>query len=311
MEVLRFLQTIRTGFGDFLLGTITHLGEETVFLAVGLLFLWCIDKKRGYYILFAGFVGTVLNQFLKILCRVPRPWVIDPEFSIVESARAEATGYSFPSGHTQSAASLFGGIALSEKKHRWIRWGLVAILILVAFSRLYLGVHTPADVLTSLLLGAILVFALYPLMMREHKSPWVIYGTMIAIFVITLGAFLFVHLFAFPADTDPVNLESARENSSKLLGVMIAMLIVYTVDQKWLRYETHAVWWAQILKLVGGIVPLILIKSLAKAPLNALLGVSAGNAVRYFLIVILAGTVWPLTFRFFAKLGNHQSKERQ
>ena len=45
MEILKFLQTIRTGFGDAILGVITHLGEETVFLAIGLLFLWCIDKK--------------------------------------------------------------------------------------------------------------------------------------------------------------------------------------------------------------------------------------------------------------------------
>ena len=310
MDFLRFLQTIRTGFGDLLLGTITHLGEETVFLAVGLLFLWCIDKKRGYYILFAGFVGTVLNQFLKILCRIPRPWVLDPEFSIVESARAEATGYSFPSGHTQSATSLFGGIALSEKKYKWIRWGSIAILILVAFSRLYLGVHTPKDVLISLLIGAVLVFVLYPLMMREHKNPWVIYGTMITIFAITLGVFLFVHLFSFPADTDPMNLESAKENSSKLLGVVIAMLIVYIVDQKWIRYETGAVWWAQILKLVLGIAPIILVKSFAKAPLNAIFGASMGNAVRYFIIVILAGIVWPLTFRFFGKLGNRSKIDK-
>ena len=214
MELLKFLQTIRTGFGDAILGLITHLGEETVFLAVGLLFLWCIDKKRGYYILFAGFVGTVLNQFIKILCRIPRPWVLDPEFTIVESARAEATGYSFPSGHTQSAACLFGGIALSEKKFKWLRWTAFTIIFVVAFSRLYLGVHTPADVLTSLLIGAVLVFGLYPLMMREHKSPWVIYGTMIAIFVITTGVFAFIHLYQFPADTDLVNPPSSLVSSS-------------------------------------------------------------------------------------------------
>ena len=303
MELLKFLQTIRNGFGDMIWGTVTHLGEETVFLAVGLLFLWCLDKKRGYYILFAGFVGTVLNQFLKILCRVPRPWVLDPEFNIVESARAEATGYSFPSGHTQSAASLFGGIALSERKFKIIRYGAVALILLVAFSRLYLGVHTPADVGFSLLLGAVLVFGLYPLMMREHKSPWPIRITMLVILLITAAVFLFVHLYQFPADVDLHNLTSARENSSKLLGVVISMIIVYTVDQKWLRYRTNAVWWAQILKLIGGLIPIILVKSLAKAPLNSLLGVSFGNAVRYFIIVIIAGILWPMTFRFFSSLG--------
>ena len=304
MEILRFLQTIRTGFGDFLLGIITHLGEETVFLAVGLLFLWCIDKKRGYFILFAGFVGTVINQFLKIVFRIPRPWVIDPSFEIVESARAEATGYSFPSGHTQSASTLFGGIALTEKKWTWLRYSALAVVILVAFSRMYLGVHTPKDVLVSLAIGAVLLFVLYPIMMKEHKNPWVMYGTLLTIFAITLGVFLFVNLYSFPADTDPINLQSAIENASKLLGVVCGMMIVYFLDDKWLRYDIKAVWWAQIIKVICGIVPIILVKAFLKAPLNALLGIAAGNAARYFIIVMIAGLLWPMTFGFFAKLGN-------
>lgn len=303
MDFLKFLQSIRTDFGDLLMGTITRLGEETIFLVIGLLFLWCVDKKRGYFILFTGFIGVVLNQFLKILFRVPRPWVIDPTFEIVESARAEATGYSFPSGHTQCAASLFGGIALSEKKYKWIRYSAIAVVILVAFSRMYLGVHSPSDVLFSLALGAVLVFGLYPLMMREHKSNLPMYITMGSIFAFTVGVFLFIHLYSFPAEVDIVNLNSAKENVSKLMGVVVSMMIVYIADQKWIRFEVRAVWWAQILKLVGGLVPVILVKSLAKTPLNSLLGESFGNAVRYFLVVAVAGLLWPLTFRFFAKLG--------
>ena len=303
MEFLKLLQSIRTPVGDFLMATITHLGEETLFMAIGLLFLWCIDKKRGYYILFAGFTGTILTQFLKITFRIPRPWVLDPSFSIVEEARLEATGYSFPSGHTQCAVTLYGGIARSERKWKWLMWASVAACILVSFSRMYLGVHTPADVLVSVAVGLVLVFALYPLMMKEHKSPWVLYGTLIAIFVITLGNLLYVELWRFPADVDPDNMESAIKNAWKLLGVVVGMCILFPVDRIWIRYETDAVWWAQILKLAGGLIPVVLIKSLLKSPLQALLGASVGDAVRYLLLVLFAGLVWPLTFRFFARLG--------
>ena len=308
MEFLKFLQSIRNPICDFLMATVTHLGEETLFMVIGMLFLWCIDKKRGYYILFAGFTGTVLIQFLKISFRIPRPWVLDPSFSIVEEARLEATGYSFPSGHTQCATTLYGGIACSEKRWTWLRYASIAAVILVAFSRMYLGVHTPKDVLVSFAVGVALIFILYPLMMREHKTPWVMYGTLIAVFLITLSNLLYVSLYHFPVDTDPENLEHAIESAWKLFGVVISMCLIYPIEKKFIRYETQAVWWAQILKLIGGLIPVLLIKILFKAPLQALLGPAVGDCVRYFLLVSCAGLLWPLTFRFFAKLGNKEKK---
>lgn len=303
MEFLKFLQSIRTPVGDFLMSTITHLGEETLFMAIGLLFLWCIDKRRGYYILFAGFTGTIVIQFLKITFRIPRPWVLDPNFSIVEEARLEATGYSFPSGHTQCATTLYGGIARSERKRKWLMWSSIAACALVAFSRMYLGVHTPADVLSSLAIGIVLVLVLYPLMMKEHKTPWVMYATLGVIFLITLGNLLYVSLYNFPADIDPANFESAVENAWKLFGVVVGMCIIYPVEQNFIKYDTKAVWWVQIIKLVGGLIPVVLIKTLLKSPLQALFGAAIGDCVRYLLLVLAAGLLWPLTFRYFSKLG--------
>ena len=146
MAFLRFLEGIRTPIGNVFFSTVTHLGEETIFILVGLLFFWCISKKQGYFILSVGFLGTVMNQFLKLVFRIPRPWVRDPEFTIVESARAEATGYSFPSGHTQSSVGVFGSIARITG-NKVLRILCIAACVLVPLSRLYLGVHTPADVI--------------------------------------------------------------------------------------------------------------------------------------------------------------------
>lgn len=115
MPILYFFESIRNPVLDFFFSTITHLGEETVFIVLAVIFFWCIDKKQGYYLLTVGFIGTVLNQFLKIFFRIPRPWVKDTSFTIVESARAEATGYSFPSGHTQSSVGVFGAMARWNK----------------------------------------------------------------------------------------------------------------------------------------------------------------------------------------------------
>lgn len=161
MEFLRFLEGIRTPFMDTLMSLITQLGDELFFMVIAITMFWCIDKRRGYYLLSVGFLGTVLNQFLKLVFRVPRPWVLDPNFTIVESAREAATGYSFPSGHTQNAVGTFGGVARSAKK-RWVQIICVIILLLVSFSRMYLGVHTPKDVGVSFVIAVILLLALYP-----------------------------------------------------------------------------------------------------------------------------------------------------
>ena len=168
MEFLYLLEKIRNPVFDFIFSTITHLGEETIFLALAIIFFWCIDKYRGYYILLTGLIGTVVNQALKLICRVPRPWVKDPGFTVVDSAVKEATGYSFPSGHTQNIAGTFGAIGATSKR-RWFSVVCVVIIVLVAFSRMYLGVHTPADVCVSLLIAAAMLFILYPVFSSEER----------------------------------------------------------------------------------------------------------------------------------------------
>ena len=167
MEFLKLLESIRNPFLDFLFLTVTHLGEELVFLALAIVIFWCVSKREGYYILITGLVGTVVNQSLKLICRVRRPWTY-PGFSAVEGAIGEATGYSFPSGHTQNVVGTLGGMARWTRR-LWLRITLIVLAVLVAFSRMYLGVHTPLDVFVSLAVAAMLVFALYPLFKTEES----------------------------------------------------------------------------------------------------------------------------------------------
>lgn len=300
MEFLYMLESIRVkGLNEFML-LITQFGEETAFLVIALILFWCIDKYKGYFILSVGFIGTLSNQFLKLVFRIPRPWVVDSDFSILEQAREAAAGYSFPSGHTQSAVGTFGGIAYISKS-RIIKCLGVIIAILVAFSRMYIGVHTPKDVFVSAAIAMLLIVILKPLMLDSFQRTFpYVFAVMLTICV---GFLCYVELYNFPADIDLHNLASGVKNAYTLAGCLIGLLIVYILDEKWLNFPTEAIWWVQILKVIGGLAIVLAVKTGLKTPLNFIFGESLGRAVRYMLIVLVAGVIWPLTFRLFKKLG--------
>lgn len=301
MELLYWFESIRNSVLDVFMSLVTHLGEETFFMVGALFVFWCLDKRKGYYLLSVGFVGTLVNQWLKIVCRVPRPWVKDANFTIVESARAEATGYSFPSGHTQTAVGFFGGVARFTGLPL-VRVVSIVILLLVSLSRMYLGVHTPADVGVSFLVAAVLVLVLYPLMESTLWFPNRLYGILGGLLAFSLAFVAFMEFFPFPAGVDPENLAHAVKNAYSMMGAVGGMLVVSVFDNRLLQFPNRAPWWGQAIKLVGGLVLVVLVKSLLKAPLLALCGGhEAAHAIRYFLMVLVAGCLWPMTFRFFER----------
>lgn len=303
MEFLRFLEGLRTPFMDTLMSLITQLGDELFFMVIAITMFWCIDKRRGYYLLSVGFVGTVLNQFLKLVFRVPRPWVLDPDFTIVESAREAATGYSFPSGHTQNAVGTFGGVARSTKK-RVVQIVSIVILVLVSFSRMYLGVHTPKDVGASFVIAVVLLLALYPVFQKMEEKPNLMYLLLSVMTALGVAYLLFVSLYPFPADVDAANLASGTKNAYTLLGATLGVLVAFHVDRTHTNFSTEAPLLGQALKLVIGLALTLAIKAGAKPILNLILGGhQVANLVRYFLMVIFAGVFWPMTFKWFAKIG--------
>ena len=301
MQVLYFLESIRTPWLDQLMLVLTEFGGETIFLVTALIFFWCVDKRRAYYLMSVGFIGTVANQVLKIACQIPRPWVRDPNFTIVEAAREGAGGYSFPSGHSQTSVGTFGAAAVTTK-NKWVRIFSIAIAIVVPITRMYLGVHTPADVLVGSVMALALLWILHPICFKYDGK----YLPRLFVFMAVL-AFVFLtyaELFPFPADIDPENLESARKNAYTLFGTMLGMTAVYFFDEKKLHFRVEGKWYAQVGKVIGGLAIVLLIKSGLKAPLEALCGGHMiSRSIRYLLVVLAAGMVWPLTFPWFSNLG--------
>ncbi len=304
MEFLYLLESIRNPVLDRVMLILTEFGNEMLFIVFGMLMFWCINKKQGYFILLTGFFGVYANQFLKITCRVPRPWVLDPNFTIVEGAREAATGYSFPSGHTQTAVGCFVGLAVCRRE-RWVRAACLSLAAIIPFTRMYLGVHTPYDVVVSIAIAVALVAILWMLFSRFGDGPRLMFPLMGMLAVASVAFLCYVLLARFPADVDTNNLTDARENSFKFLGCVIGLWAIYILDRKLLHFETAtAAWWAQGLKLILGFVLLVAILEGSKPLWRLVLGDALiAHTLRYLLTVLFAGSVWPLTFRWFAKLG--------
>ena len=301
MEFLYLLEKVRLPGLNELMLAVTELGGELPFLVAALIVFWCVDKRQGYYVLSVGFLGTLANQFMKLWFRIPRPWVLDPDFTILEQAREAATGYSFPSGHTQNSVGTFGALAVANK-NKWVRGVCLTLVVLVPFSRMYVGVHTPADVLVAAAMAILFLAVLHPVVYRRNGKNIPILLSIMTL--LSVAFLLFVELYPFPADVDAHNLESGIKNAYTLFGALIGLIIVYVVDEKYLRFDTKAVWWAQILKIAFGLLVVLAVKSGMKTPLEMLCGGHMlARGLRYFLIVIVAGIVWPLTFQWFSKLG--------
>lgn len=308
LDILRGIAKMRNPVFDFFFQAITYCGDEIVFMAIAMFLFWCVSKKEGYYILTVGFVGTILNQFLKITFRILRPWNLDPSIGVVGNAKEAATGYSFPSGHTQNSVGTFGGIAYVFKK-KWVRITCIALCILVPFSRMYLGVHTPLDVIVSVVIAIALIFAIRPIFYKAYESTR---GIVIFILVMVLMAIAFVlylELYNFPPEVHKVledgmtPLEHSLKNAYTLLGALLGMAVALPIERKYINFETKDKWYIQIIKTVLGLAIVLGVKEISKALLKPIFGNNQGiQAVRYFAVVMVAVCAYPLLFPIFRKI---------
>ncbi len=298
MGFLAFLEQLRAPWLDQVFLWITLLGEQAAAVAVLLVLLWCVDKRRGWRLILTLLVSTALSQFFKAAFRIPRPFLRDPSLHPVPQAVPAATGYSFPSGHTQSAGVLYGALVL-ESRRRPLRLLGAALLALVAFSRMYLGVHTPADVLFSLIMSLALLTGLRALSCRlSGKSAFLFW------LAAALGGVLLAAGLAF-FETDQELVAHSLSNLRSLFGVLLGLAAAYELDTRWVRYETAAPLPVQLAKLLLG----LLTTGGLFLGLRAL-GLTHGwwSIPGYGLTVCYALGVYPLSFRFWPGAGDKREK---
>ncbi|HCL02758.1 MAG TPA: hypothetical protein DHW61_10170 [Lachnoclostridium phytofermentans] len=295
MDFLYQLESIRNPFFSGIFRLFTLLGQEVIVLAVLCFFYWCYNKKLAYQISFGFFLSAILVQGLKITFRIPRPWVKDPLFIPVEGAINAATGYSFPSGHTQAATALYGTLALAaNKKASKIIFFLV--IAMVGLSRMYLGVHTPADVLTSFgitLVTILLVHYFSKYELTKDKKVYLMIG--IGVFAVALLIYC-ISLYT----NGTIELAYAADScSAAAAGVGLA--IGWYVESTYLNFNERACSnRMQVVKLLVGLSITVLLQE----GLGVILGASiAGKGIKYFLLVLWIMIGYPCIIkRFMSKM---------
>lgn len=156
METVYLIQTIATPWLDTAMTWVTDLGSAEAYIALMVVTYLAVDARAGRAIGIALLASFLVNQYAKGWFATPRPFELDPSVVRTQRALDGALGPGFPSGHAQSATTFWGFAALLARRP-WF-WGVAGLLVaLIAFSRLYLGVHVPVDVVGGLAIGAVVV----------------------------------------------------------------------------------------------------------------------------------------------------------
>jgi membrane-associated phospholipid phosphatase len=151
LDLIRTIQLVHGPTLDAIFKAITFMGEEEFFMIILPLIFWCVDFAVGARLALAFLFSPYACTVLKDLFAHPRPFELDPAVKL-----HDAEGCGLPSGHSQSAVVLWGIIAAGFRK-AWLWVVAVLLMVLIGFSRVYLGVHFPTDVLGGWAVGAVLL----------------------------------------------------------------------------------------------------------------------------------------------------------
>ena len=272
-DILHALQSAGNGFADKFWSLVSFLGEEMFVIAVMMFVFWCVDKRKGFKFINVYFVSVAIVAGLKVLVHRERPFNKYAENDYVRSIGEKSSDYCFPSGHTNSISTLTTLVVKEFPRARKFTLPIgIAVVLLVMFSRMYLGQHYLTDVLAGACTGIVLVLAvglLYDLLKDREEYLAFVIAPLAVIASVFIGIFVEGEML---------------ETALTLTGIMTSAYICYFIEKRVVKLDVKAALWQQAVKYVLG-------ASVAGLLYFALGKLFAGDAsmwlygyVRYFLI---------------------------
>lgn len=309
MTYLLWLQDFRVSINDALT---PFLEELSLFALTWLVFVpvfvyWCMNKRDGLFLFVSMGISWFFNGVVKLTVCAYRPWIRDPRIVPAGDAIKTAGGYSFPSGHTMWSSPVYGGVAvLARKRAAWLSCLCVILILLTAFSRNYLGVHTPQDVVVGTTLGLFAVWIASKILAHPEKEN-IILVTGLVLCVLDL---VYVMNKSYPMDyvdgkllVDPVKMMNDTFHG---IGMMAGIIIGRWIEREYIDFKATGFSAKGIILTVIGFVPYYcLVFNFTKkyswilGPLTAMLTARWGYMVLGFMTSFYAMCVWPYFLKKF------------
>lgn len=302
MDYLFFLQNLREtlmSWVSLLFLFISEFGVALSFL-IPFVIYWCVDKNAGKKILFGYSFSLPLNDFIKNVACVYRPWIKDSRLHIYEGAKSTATGYSFPSGHTVGASSSFFGIWYWQKSRKVIAAFFFILPFFVAFSRNWLGAHTLIDVLVALLEGFLIVVFLGKFIEKFDKDGFDVIFLILS-FVMIIILYLIVFLKSYPIDYLPngsiaVDPQKMKYDFIKSTGIFLGFVISWVLERRVVKFEVPKSFYQKIIVGIIGIATIGLLLYVIFPFILSGCQKEIRGFIKYFLTLIWATFLYPLIF---------------
>lgn len=293
MDYLYALQSLREAGPALINYCFLFISEIVIPCAVALIAViyWSINKEQGIIIGMGYVFSYSINQTVKNIACIPRPWLLDSRLHVDALAEAGATGFSFPSGHTVTAASVFCGISVWQKKRKWLVALCYILILLTAFSRNWLGCHTMKDVVIAILIAAVTTISLNLSLLWYGKNQnktgiLCLAGCVISLLVLAFLVF------------KPYNVEDAYPlitDCYSSCGMICGLLTGWALERKFVNFTTEVSVKRKVLRVLIGLlilVPFYIIGS----KIFAFLGAHFAHLVKYFLIFFAITYLYPLVF---------------
>mgnify|MGYP003293147386 CR=1 FL=1 len=305
LDILYGLQTWREGIGgsfNALFLFISTIAVDYFLVVPGLIIYWNFSKRKAANMLCGYGTSIFFGSFFKATFCVYRPWVRDPRIKPVNDALGAASGYSFPSGHVSSVSGFYGGMIAAFKKYWWVIVFGIVMVLLTMFSRIYLGVHTPQDVLVACLVGAassILIAFLLTLADKYKNADIYIY---IASCVLVVGLLIYISLKSYPMDYDAagkliVNPKKMTVDGFKDPGVFFGIMTGWFIERRFIKFDINGTKQQKVARAVIGAILYVLWETVLVGPL----GKVVDHGVMYFFLKmstpLLFMTVYPIIFK--------------
>ena len=278
--LILFMQSHLPGFVFDFFKIIAELVSKNILALIFITVYLAYNKEWGRFTLLSLGIAGVCCEFIKVSVARLRPYAVIDNIKCIYANTAgqdplnfKIQGYSFPSGHTMMATNFFLAIPVYIKKNIYIVIGLIGVLI-VALSRVGLGVHFPTDTIAGFIIAFVIILLLSRIFEMIENRTYIYLG----IIVLSLIGIIFCPVISY----------------FKYVSLLSGISLGFLFEEKYVNFEDPKSRRDAIVRIVGAIILFVL--------LFVLIPKLAGNTdiincIKYSLFTFIILAIYPLTFK--------------